>query len=59
MRICGVRSAYNKGQWYRIARMDPDYENLPALIDREARKERKAKLGPGVSSTTSRTDTAN
>ena len=59
MKICGVRSAYNKGQWYRIARMDPNYENLPALIDREARKERKAKLGPGVGLTIPRTNSTN
>ncbi|KAM7204219.1 Cytochrome P450 [Naviculisporaceae sp. PSN 640] len=47
VRIQSPRSVYRKDDWYQIGQMSPPHHNLLSMQDKEARRERKRKVGPG------------
>lgn len=49
LRIQAPRSVYRKDDWYQIGRISPPHHNLLSMQDKEARRERKRKVAPGVS----------
>lgn len=49
LRIQSARSVYRKDDWYQIGQMNPPHHNLLSMQDKEARRERKRKVMPGVS----------
>lgn len=49
IRIQSPRSLYRKDDWYQIGQINPPHHNLLSMQDKEARRERKRKITPGVS----------
>ncbi|KAK3376414.1 cytochrome P450 [Lasiosphaeria ovina] len=45
--MSSVRSDYRKDDWYLLARVSPDEENLLCMRDPELRKDRKRRVKPG------------
>jgi hypothetical protein len=46
--IHGVRSGYTKAEWYNIARISPNSDNIMSMIETEQRRERKKYIMPAV-----------
>ncbi|KAK4112487.1 cytochrome P450 [Canariomyces notabilis] len=44
--IHGVRSGYTKAEWYNIARISPNSDNIMSMIETEQRRERKKYIMP-------------
>ena len=48
-KMSGARSSYVKSEWYTGTRAVPDEHHIFSTIDEKDHKERKMKMGPGVS----------